>query len=150
MRGLFFPRYAYPGYSPFYGYPSSLSYVGFPPDYGAGEEPPAAAPPEDDALVSQVQALTDEVAQLREQQAYGEPAPAAAPEPPAAEDAVPTAFVYRDGRQLEAQNYAVYGQAVWIFRGETTHKIPLADLNLEATQKLNDERGVSVVLPSKP
>ncbi len=77
------------------------------------------------------------------------PAPPAAAAPaPEAEKLLPTAFVYRDGRHFEATDYAIFGNALWIFAGQTTRKIPLAALNLAASKKLNDERGVSFALPN--
>jgi len=36
---------------------------------------------------------------------------------------------------------------LWDFTAKGTHKIPLADLDLDTTRKLNDERGVDFVLP---
>ena len=142
--------FAYPTYFPTYGYGGPLSYAGFPSDYGAPEESEAVAPQQDDALAGQVQQLSDEVAQLRDQQGSGWTEPAPAPYAPAEEDSVSAVLVYRDGHQIEARNYAVYGQSVWVFGNGTTHKVALADLNLQATRKLNDERGDGLVLPSTP
>jgi len=36
---------------------------------------------------------------------------------------------------------------LWDFGAKCIHKIPLSDLDLETTRKLNDERGVDFVLP---
>jgi len=36
---------------------------------------------------------------------------------------------------------------LWDFGAQGTHKIPLSDLDLDTTRKLNDERGVEFVLP---
>jgi len=46
------------------------------------------------------------------------------------------------------QNYAIVGQTLWNFAPQHTQKIPLADLDLPATTKANDERGVDFRLPS--
>ncbi len=67
----------------------------------------------------------------------------AAPEP----EQDPTVLVFRDGHQQEVRNYAIVGQMLWDFSAKGTHKIPLADLDLDTTRKLNDERGVDFVLP---
>jgi hypothetical protein len=139
-----------------YGYeiPSSLSYTGFPSDY-QDEQAVAAAPPEDygppcgaeDELEGQVQQLSDEVAELRAGEAYppglgygpGYGAPAPAPADP--ETQLPTVLVYRDGHQMEIQNYAVYGQTVWVL-DQITRKVAVADLDVAKTKQLNDQRGV--------
>jgi hypothetical protein len=147
-RRIITPLYSYPAFYPFFEYPSPLSYVGFASDYEGPQEAPAAEPPaEDDALVSQVQALTDEVAELRDEQG-NRAAAAPAPQVEAEDEPVPAVLVYRDGRQLEARNFAIYGQSVWVFGNGTTRKVALADLNLDATRKLNDQRGVSFTLPA--
>ena len=76
------------------------------------------------------------------------PAPAAAVSP---EEKPPaTVLVYQDGRQREVQNYAIQGETLYVFAGATTRRIRLADLNLEATQKLNEERGVEFSSPGLP
>jgi len=45
------------------------------------------------------------------------------------------------------QNYAIVGQTLWTFAPQRTQKIPLSDLDLAATQKANDERGVDFRVP---
>jgi len=69
----------------------------------------------------------------------------APPAPPQEQD--PTVLVFRDGHKQEIRNYAIVGQMLWDFGAKGTHKIPLSDLDLETTRKLNDERGVDFVLP---
>ena len=59
----------------------------------------------------------------------------------------PTVLVFRDQHQLEVQNYAIVGQTLWNFAPQRTQKIPLADLDLAATQKANDDRGVTFRIP---
>ncbi len=58
-----------------------------------------------------------------------------------------TVLVFRDQRKQEVQNYAIVGQTLWVFAPERTQKIPLAELDINATQKTNDERGVDFRLP---
>ena len=67
----------------------------------------------------------------------------AAPEP--APD--PTILVFKDGHQLEIQNYAVVSQTLYDLTTGHQRKIALADLDLGATVKLNDDRGISFELP---
>jgi hypothetical protein len=59
-----------------------------------------------------------------------------------------TVLVFRDQHKLEVQNYAIVGQTLWNFTGRRTQKIPLADLDLAATTKANDERGVDFKVPA--
>lgn len=59
----------------------------------------------------------------------------------------PTVLVFRDQHQQEIQNYAIVGQTLWNFGAQRTQKIPLADLDLAATEKANDDRGVTFRLP---
>jgi len=126
---------------PFYSYYAS--------DVVSDEQPPADVVEQDNSLVSQLSRLSDEVEMLREDQAAGEEFRplAAAPRAPAEEKPVATVFVYRDGHQLETQNYAILGKTLWVFAGETTRKIPLADIDLDVTRKLNDERGIDFSSP---
>lgn len=58
-----------------------------------------------------------------------------------------TVLVYKDGHRTEVVNYAILGDALFDFDDEHTRKIPLADLDLAATGKANDVRGVDFTLP---
>ena len=58
-----------------------------------------------------------------------------------------TLLVYRDGHQMEVQNYAILGKTLWIFSDQSTRRVPLADLDLASTQRVNGERGVDFVAP---
>lgn len=75
------------------------------------------------------------------------PAPAP-PEPPEPEPPLPaTVLVYKDGHQVEVQDYAIVGgNLVWI-SGNRSKKIPLADLDLPATRKVNEDHGVTFGAP---
>jgi|SRR5579872_5455023 len=59
-----------------------------------------------------------------------------------------TVLVFRDQRQQEIRNYAIVGQTLWNFAPQHTQKIALADLDLAATEKANDDRGVTFRVPS--
>jgi hypothetical protein len=58
-----------------------------------------------------------------------------------------TLLVFRDQHKQEVQNYAIVGQTLWNFAPQRTQKIPLSDLDIPATTKANDERGVDFRLP---
>jgi hypothetical protein len=59
-----------------------------------------------------------------------------------------TVLVFKDGRQLEVMNYAIVGTALYDLSDGRTHKVALADLDLTATTKQNDERGVDFQVPA--
>lgn len=59
----------------------------------------------------------------------------------------PTVLVFRDQHKEEIQNYAIIGQTLWNFAPGRTQKISLTDLDLAATTKANDDRGVTFRLP---
>jgi hypothetical protein len=60
----------------------------------------------------------------------------------------PTILVFRDGHQLEVDNYAIVSQTLYDLTPGHPRKIALADLDLPATQKQNDDRGIAFELPS--
>ena len=122
--------YYYPYYGPYYGYYPYDDSGGY--DSNAYQQNPPAPP--DDYYGS--------ASDWRNSQPPAQAASAAAPEP---QD--PTVLVFRDGRHLEVRNYAIVGQMLWDFDAKSTQKIPLAELDLDATRKLNDERGMEFVVP---
>lgn len=66
-------------------------------------------------------------------------------------DAAPldaTVLVFRDGHQQEVSNYAIMGQTLYIFDGHR-QKIGVSDLDIPATIRLNDDRGVDFHLPNQ-
>jgi hypothetical protein len=133
-----YSSYAYPAY-PYYPLAAydSYSYVAVAPQmypsYVYAQEPGLAE-------------------QMRQQQVgvYAQPQqPAIAAAQPAAPVAAPperelplTVLVYRDGHRSEVRSYGIVGQTLWIFSEERAEKIPLAQLDLDATRKVNDERGI--------
>jgi hypothetical protein len=60
----------------------------------------------------------------------------------------PTVLIFKDGHQLEIGNYAIVNQTIYDLTPGHPRKIALADLDLPATQKLNDDRGITFDLPS--
>ena len=59
-----------------------------------------------------------------------------------------TVLIYKDGHRVEVENYAIVGETLFEFADGLTHKVQLADLDLPATQKANDERGVEFHAPA--
>jgi hypothetical protein len=102
----------------------AASYV--PPTYSgpAHAKSPARAQPED----------------APDSSAYSKPDP---PEPPQPL----TTLVFKDGHQLEIENYAIVSQTLYDLTPGHPRKIALADLDLPATEKENDDHGVTFQLP---
>jgi hypothetical protein len=72
-------------------------------------------------------------------------------DPPAPEPArEPTVLVFKDGHQLEVGNYAIVGSTLFDLAPGHSRKVPLADLDLDATQRQNDDRGITFQIPQLP
>jgi hypothetical protein len=152
-------RYGYSGgfaYAvPYYYYPADDSAYGY--DYvggaGAGPDlysgpPPSASDPTLHIVVEQPPANPYLAAAppLEER-----PEPVAKPLPDD-KPGQPTVLVFRGGREQQVDSYAIMGDSIYIF-DQGRKKIALAELDIPATVKANDERGVEFRLPgqnSKP
>lgn len=55
---------------------------------------------------------------------------------------------FRDKHIQEVQNYAIVGSTLWILNEQRAIKVPLSSLDIDATTKLNDERGIDFSLPN--
>jgi hypothetical protein len=67
----------------------------------------------------------------------------------------PAILVFRDGHTEELTSYSIIGQKIYTkaanwTTGVWTRSIQIADLNIPATLKKNEERGVNFELPSGP
>lgn len=162
-------------FPPFWGYPANYPFQYFYPglwppidvEYqeasriAHGNVAAEVAAQQKDLLSSQVQALTEELHSLRERpiplQSVQAPSASLEAEKPAqasqrAETRLPqkfpvTVFIYRDGREMEARDYAIFGRTLWVFGSDTSHKFPLSDFNLDASRQVNEEHGVEFPLP---
>jgi hypothetical protein len=102
-------------------------------------------------LANEMNEQSLEEQRLREQgdqDMYARSAPPPPREKESTETVPGTVLVFRDQHKQEVQNYAIVGQTLWNFAPQHTQKIPLANLDLPATTKANDERGVDFRLPS--
>jgi hypothetical protein len=59
----------------------------------------------------------------------------------------PTTLVFKDGHQIEVGNYAIVSQTLYDLTPGRPRRIALADLDLSATEKQNDDHGVVFQLP---
>ncbi len=118
------------------------------PSYQVAEQTSSAVTDRYSDLAGEVGRLTSEIEQLRQEQALRAQARQVPPEPsPLAEENTPTILVFRDGHRSEVRNYAIVGQTLWVFTQQRARKIPVSDLDVEATKKVNAGRGVEVPLP---
>jgi hypothetical protein len=133
------------GYEPVY--PGWFPSTGYDADQ---EAPPAPQPEQDPQLAAQVNNLAGEVEMLREDQARRDFRAGPPAEPPVAVEEKPpaTLLVYRDGHQVEVQNYAILGKTLWVFWSQRTRQIPLAELDLAATERVNSDHGVDFIVPA--
>lgn len=145
----------FPGYPTVYAYPVYVD----PSYYTAPTEiqPPAAADqfPEEEYRGGPTifdrrgpgPSRSDETANLTPPEP-AHPAQPAAPSQPAA-DQPNTLLVFKDGHQLEVQNYAIVGDTLVDLTEGHRRKVSLTDLDVEATSKQNDDRGIDFRLPPK-
>ena len=128
-----FWSYGYPYYGDYSSYNSSRAYSD-----------------ETRQLSQEINQLSYEVEQLRQEQEYrpSAPPPPAQPRQEAKpERPRPTVLIFRDKHLQEVKNYAIVGPTLWIFNEQRAAKVPLSSLDVDATAKLNYERGVEFSLP---
>lgn len=69
---------------------------------------------------------------------------------PTSQQPDPTVLVFKDGHELEVGNYAIVGATLFDLTPGHPRKVALADLDLDATRKQNDQHGVVFELPASP
>jgi hypothetical protein len=136
--GYSYPAYSYPAYSyPAYSYPAQNSGNASDLDYSYQQK----------RTMDEIDRLQDRVDRLEQQRAS-----ANVPRPPQYEaqtrSSTPLILIYRDRHSREVNNYAVVGQTLWVFNEQRATKIPLSELDLDATRKANDERGIEFPVPT--
>ncbi|HMD17893.1 MAG TPA: hypothetical protein VKH18_14600 [Terriglobales bacterium] len=135
-------RYPYAGYYPYYGWYSDPLYDSNDQDSYADVSNPAPYPEDysqNGGLQRDVQALNGKIDRLQ--------ADVEARNRPKAETEPATALVFRDKHVEEVRNYAISGGMLWVLNEQASKKIPLAQLDLDATAKMNDDRGVDFQVP---
>ena len=129
--GAYFAPYYIPAYDTSYGFEGGAPYM-------------YSAPPEQTLHI-----VVDMPPAAAREERRDEPV-VAAPSPKTIAEAAPfdaTVLVFRDGHQQEVSNYAIMGQTLYIF-DTRTQKVGLGDLDVPATIKLNDDRGVTFHVPN--
>ena len=142
------PFWSYP-YYPYYGsYPFYSDYTSAAPQQAVSSDTSGQV-----ELAREVQQLSDQIEELRYEE--GRRAERQTTPPPSSSGtslsartpAIATTFVLRDGSHVVAQNYALTGQTLWIFDEHKARKIPMSDIDREATEKFNADNGIVIRLP---
>lgn len=133
----------YPVYVP-YAYPVAVA-AEPEPEAEAEPDPPAPTIFEHRPTTERVPSAAANSSRYANQPAI---APADDPSPADARQQIPVVLVYRDGHEQEVTNYAIVGPTLYDLGSFVAHKIPLAELNLKATIKANDDRGVDFSVPA--
>jgi hypothetical protein len=109
-------------------------------DYAGFYQAPASTPyPESGGLQRDLQALNGKIDRLQ--------ADVEARNHPKSEEPA-TALVFRDQHVEEVHNYAIARGTLWVLNDhQAGKKIPLAQLDIPATIKMNDDRGVDFQVP---
>jgi hypothetical protein len=133
-----YPIWAY--YDPgFYDYSSDRSY------YEASAAAESAAYDQQARLEQRMDRIEDRLDTLINR-LQSTPASQTAP-PPKPEPTSAATIVFRDGHTEEVENFAVVGQTLWIFTEQRARKVPMAQINTEATDQANQQRGIDLHLP---
>jgi hypothetical protein len=138
------------GYRCGYGYGYPYLYGGIDPYWWDSDSSYDQDQQDQIGLANEMNAQSLDEQRMRDQNDQDIYARSAPPPPHQKErtDADPaTVLIFRDQHKQEIQNYAIVGQTLWNFSRQRTQKIPLADLDLPATEKANDDRGVDFHLP---
>ena len=140
--------------SPFFGFP--FFSTGIDPFYSGpiftaptyitpGQTTQSIGDQTNEDLRSQVGQLTTQVQQLQAELAAvrGQSTPTSA----AAQNAPAVTLVLKDGHRIEAAGYALVGSTLWILNAQDATKISLSDVDVDATQRENQKRGINFVIP---
>jgi len=118
------------------------------PYYSAADQTSPTVVDREGELASEVERLRDEVERLQAEETSREQArPTAEQPPPPVQENTPTVLIFHDGRRSEVRNYAIVGQTLWALTEQRARKIPISYLDVEATKKVNADRGVEIRLP---
>jgi hypothetical protein len=95
----------------------------------------------------EIDRLNAEVARLNAERESGAAGYAVPQSPPNAQIRAATVLVFRDHHTEEIQDYAIVGKTLWVFTEQRARKIPTAQLDVPATTKANQARGIDFVMP---
>jgi hypothetical protein len=172
-HGYYYPRYSswgwglgvYYGSYPHYPYYSSYAYPYYSYPYSQTYVVDRSSNDQDDRLSRQLDDLSSEVRQLKDQnqqlqsdiQRQRNPEPPQEPSMRARPGGLvertpaepPVALIFTDGRRIDTRSYAVTGETLWIHSSDRAQKVSLAELDLEKTKRVNAGRGIDFQIPSQ-
>ena len=140
--GTYYVPYAYPAYVM-----EPMVNDSGPYDAAAPEIAAETLQQEISSLKSTINDYRDELRNTRSESKPKYEEPAAPAQPPVA-DQPKTILVFKDGHQSTVMNYAIVGSTLYDLSDGRAKKVALAELDLPATVKQNDERGVEFRLPA--
>ncbi|MBV9082014.1 MAG: hypothetical protein JOZ62_05015 [Acidobacteriaceae bacterium] len=136
-----YPYFFAPYYYPFLDYASAPydDYTEYLPE-NVGPDPALQGLAQGQSVLGQqVQNLTAEIQQLKAGQIQ-QPEPNGT-EAGASPQTTPITLVMQNGKQLKVQNYAVMDGVFWDFSGEPARKIPISDIDIDASTKASEASG---------
>jgi hypothetical protein len=135
----FYPAYNYPLMS--YSYPAtSYSYPPLDSSYPLNSSYFANA--DDQRIENRLDRLEERMNRFLDEQYEKSASAQAARTESKSEPSPATILIFRDKHSEEVNNYAVVGETLWVLDEQKARKIPLADLDVAATTRRNEERGV--------
>jgi hypothetical protein len=129
-------------YSPFYGYSMPYAYPYYVPYYPDEEQNYDSQ----DARGYDDRAVLDDDYRAEMNTSREQPQPQPSAQPVTAQPS--TVLVFKDGHEQEIENYAIVGGVLYDLSDGRTKKVQLAELDLQATVKQNDARGVEFEVPA--
>jgi hypothetical protein len=137
--------YAVPGFLNYgFGYADD-SYFGNQEQAASGDANAQAAPPEYGPEYPSPEQAPDQPYQPAPSRPAYQPQTAV----DAAPDQPPITLLFKDGRpEQQVQNYAVTRTTLYVLDGARRHEIPLADLDLPQTERVNRDAGVEFTIPA--
>lgn len=139
--------YFTPYYYPFLGYTDS-GYDAYPPLEAAPDPEAQSAAVTANLLGQQIEELSAQIDQLRNDQQVAraqqaapppdETAPVQEPLPP---QAPPIRLVLRTGQEVQVKDYAIVDGVFWDFSSQPVRRIPVSSINVPASQKATEDSG---------
>lgn len=110
--------------------------------YDPESMPVSAPPPSVGMEIHRLRSEVDELKQQREAERFAPPPEPAEQGAVAEPEEPPTIVILRDGRRLQVRNYAVMGRVFWDFSARPAKQVPIADIDVAASQRANEAQGI--------
>jgi hypothetical protein len=144
--GAYYPAAYYPGGSAYYpgAYYPQPCYSQYP--YACDPFSTFETNQTIDTLSRRVQQLNETVQTLQTQIAAAQtplpqPSSVEATTPASERPAKPLTLIFKNGKSIQAQGYAIMGQSFWILTPGGSERVALSELDIDATQRANSVRG---------